>query len=140
MPMRMRTSIGSVSGPTRLTSSGRSVIAPWYLVSGCRSCIRLKQRRNVLLPQPDGPISAVTWFSGITRLMFLSAWLVPYQKLSFSALAFGGFARAALRSSSTIESEGFPDLCALVSPSIDSTCLGLVSALASTRVSIVLTS
>ncbi len=51
--------------------------------------MRLKQRRNVLLPQPDGPISAVTWFSGIVRLMFLSAWFVPYQKSSFSAMAFG---------------------------------------------------
>ena len=55
--------------------------------------MRLKQRRNVLLPQPDGPISAVTWFSGITRLMFFSAWFVPYQKSSFSAMALAEFAR-----------------------------------------------
>ena len=89
MPMRIRTSIGSVSGPTRLTLSGRSVMAPWYFVAGCRSCIRLKQRRNVLLPQPDGPISAVTWFSAIGMLMSFSAWLVPYQKLSFSAARLG---------------------------------------------------
>ena len=66
--------------------------------------MRLKQRRNVLLPQPDGPISAVTWFSGMTRLMFLSAWLVPYQKSSFSAMALGAFALDALRSSIAMES------------------------------------
>src|SRR5512137_2818663 len=80
--------------------------------------MRLKQRRNVLLPQPDGPISAVTWCSGIARLMFLSAWFVPYQKFSLSTLAFGAFARAALRSSSTIESDGVSDFGALVSPCI----------------------
>ena len=68
--------------------------------------MRLKQRRNVLLPQPDGPISAVTWFSGITRLMFLSAWFVPYQKSSFSATALAGFARSGLRSSMAMESVG----------------------------------
>ncbi len=68
--------------------------------------MRLKQRRNVLLPQPDGPISAVTWFSGITRLMFFSAWFVPYQKSSFSAMALAGFARATLRSSMAMESVG----------------------------------
>ena len=28
-----------------------------------RSFIRLKQRMNVLLPQPDGPMKAVTAFS-----------------------------------------------------------------------------
>ena len=35
--------------------------------------MRLKQRRNVLLPQPEGPISAVTCFSRISMLRFLSA-------------------------------------------------------------------
>ena len=120
--------------------SGRSVIAPSYFVSACRSCIRLKQRRNVLLPQPDGPISAETWCSGITRLMFLSAWLVPYQKLSFSAVALAGFARADLRSSSTIDSDGVSEPCALVSPCIVAACLGLVAVCVSTTVFIALTS
>ena len=109
MPMRMRTSIGSTPLPTRFTFSGCSVMLPAYRVSGCRSCMRLKQRRNVLLPQPDGPISAVTWFSGIVRLMFLSAWFVPYQKSSLSATALAGVARAALRSSMTMESDGASD-------------------------------
>ena len=30
---------------------------------GTSSCMRLRIRRNVDLPQPDGPISAVTWFA-----------------------------------------------------------------------------
>ena len=30
--------------------------------SGTSSCIRFRIRRNVDLPQPDGPMSAVTWF------------------------------------------------------------------------------
>src|SRR5512137_133760 len=102
--------------------------------------MRLKQRRNVLLPQPDGPISAVTWCSGITRLMFLSAWLAPYQKLSFSALAFGGLARATLRSSSTIESDGVSDFCALVSPGIGAAFRYWVSVGVSRSVCIALTS
>ena len=127
MPMRIRTSIGSVSGPTRLTLSGRSVIAPWYFVAGCRSCMRLKQRRNVLLPQPEGPISAVTWFSAIGRSMFFSAWLVPYQKLSFSAAALGGFARVALRSSNAMATDGVSAFWALVSPCIGAACFCLVT-------------
>ena len=31
-----------------------------------RSFIRLKQRMNVLLPHPDGPMKAVTWFLKIS--------------------------------------------------------------------------
>ncbi len=85
--------------------------------------MRLKQRRNVLLPQPDGPISAVTWFSGITRLMSFSAWFAPYQKLSLSADAFAGLARVGRRSSSAIESDGLPDFRELVSPCIGAACV-----------------
>ncbi len=36
--------------------------------------MRLKMRSRVDLPQPEGPISAVTRFSGISRLMFFNAW------------------------------------------------------------------
>ena len=39
--------------------------------------MRLKQRRNVVLPQPEGPISAVTRFSRISILTFFSACTVP---------------------------------------------------------------
>ncbi len=116
------------------------MIAPSYFVSACRSCMRLKQRRKVLLPQPDGPISAVTWCSGITRLMFFSAWFVPYQKLSFSALALGGLARVPLRSSITIESDGVSEPCARVSPCIVAVCLGWVAVFVSRIVLMALTS
>jgi hypothetical protein len=30
--------------------------------------MRLKQRRTVVLPQPDGPMNAVIWCSRISRL------------------------------------------------------------------------
>src|SRR5216110_2797059 len=49
---------------------------------GLVSCIRLKQRKNVLLPQPDGPISAVTRRSVIGIFKFFSACFAPYQKLN----------------------------------------------------------
>ncbi len=39
--------------------------------------MRLKQRNSVLLPQPDGPISAVTLRSMIGKLTSFSACLSP---------------------------------------------------------------
>jgi hypothetical protein len=36
--------------------------------------MRLNTRSSVDLPQPDGPISAVTRFSAISKFTFLSAW------------------------------------------------------------------
>ena len=39
--------------------------------------MRLKVRSSVDLPQPDGPMKAVTLFSGISRLMPFSAWNLP---------------------------------------------------------------
>ena len=39
--------------------------------------MRLKTRSKVLLPHPDGPMKAVTLRSGISRLMFFSAWNLP---------------------------------------------------------------
>src|SRR4051812_18656473 len=44
-----------------------------------RSFIRLKQRRSVLLPHPEGPISAVILFRGISIDTSRSASAVPYQ-------------------------------------------------------------
>src|ERR1700690_2516899 len=43
------------------------------------SCIRLIVRRSVLLPHPDGPISAVTARGGISSEMLLSARNERYQ-------------------------------------------------------------
>ena len=52
-----------------------------------RSFIRFKDFKNVDLPQPEGPISAVIAFSGILRLIFLSAWVCPYQRhMSFTVI------------------------------------------------------
>ncbi|TLD47510.1 MAG: hypothetical protein FAZ92_00192 [Accumulibacter sp.] len=39
--------------------------------------MRLKQRRKVDLPQPEGPMSAVTWFLSTGKSMFFSAWKSP---------------------------------------------------------------
>ena len=39
--------------------------------------MRLKVRSSVLLPQPDGPMKAVTLLAGNVRLMFFSAWKPP---------------------------------------------------------------
>ena len=41
---------------------------------------RLIERRNVDLPQPDGPMRAVTARGAIERLMSNSACVFPYQK------------------------------------------------------------
>ncbi len=41
--------------------------------------MRLSVRRNVDLPQPDGPIKAMTERSGIEIETLWRAWLEPYQ-------------------------------------------------------------
>src|SRR4051794_11941595 len=45
-----------------------------------RSFMRFRQRRKVLLPHPEGPISAVISFSPMARSTPRSAWKSPYQK------------------------------------------------------------
>ena len=50
---------------------------PSTRVPGMMSFIRLSVRRNVLLPQPDGPMNAVTRFDGISMEMSSSARLAP---------------------------------------------------------------
>ena len=42
--------------------------------------MRLKQRKNVDLPQPDGPMNAVTSISLISILISKRAWESPYAK------------------------------------------------------------
>ena len=39
--------------------------------------MRLNERSNVLLPQPEGPMMAVTLFAGTSRLTDFSAWCAP---------------------------------------------------------------
>jgi hypothetical protein len=49
--------------------------------SSIRSFMRLRQRSRVDLPQPEGPISAVTMPFWISMLMSKSACDLPYQRL-----------------------------------------------------------
>src|SRR5437879_388363 len=58
MPIRRRSWTGST--PASYTSAPSSSTAPVTQPPSDSSCMRLRQRRNVLLPHPDGPITAVT--------------------------------------------------------------------------------
>ena len=75
MPMRRRTFTESIPGSSKLRPSKR--IVPCMRALGIRSFIRLKQRSNVLLPQPEGPISAVTLRFGMSNEIASSAWKLP---------------------------------------------------------------
>src|SRR5947209_20336036 len=55
---------------------------PFTVALGMVSCMRLRQRTKVDLPQPEGPMMAVTWRAGISRVISWSAWVVPNQALS----------------------------------------------------------
>src|SRR3974377_852888 len=52
-------------------------MAPSIRAEGTKSCIRLMARRNVDLPQPLGPIIAVTALPGISTETRLRTWLEP---------------------------------------------------------------
>ena len=52
-----------------------SVMLPVTRAPGIVSFMRLRQRRNVDLPQPDGPIIARTWRLATSMVTFLSACL-----------------------------------------------------------------
>jgi len=41
------------------------------------SCMRFRVRSTVDLPQPDGPMKAVTALDGICMLTFCTAWKSP---------------------------------------------------------------
>ena len=51
--------------------------SPSTRVPGMMSFIRFNVRRNVLLPQPDGPMNAVTRFGWMPIVMFSSARFAP---------------------------------------------------------------
>src|SRR5262245_4516697 len=88
MPIRLRRATGSVFGTEMSSPSKRISPSMWKL--GIRSFMRLKQRNRVLLPQPEGPISAVICCRGISIVMFLRAIEVPYQADSPSVWSTGG--------------------------------------------------
>src|SRR3989441_3407966 len=60
--MRRRSSMGFTSRAYTFTLSSNT--SPATLASGVSSCMRLRQRSSVLLPQPDGPMMAVTVCAG----------------------------------------------------------------------------
>src|SRR4051794_25218194 len=77
MPIRRRSVTGSVSGPEM--SAPSNVSDPRIRNPGIRSFILLKHRKSVLLPQPEGPISAVILFRGMSIDTSRSAIDAPYQ-------------------------------------------------------------
>jgi hypothetical protein len=63
MPTRRRSSTTSVVGAE--TSSPETSMRPCVRTLGMRSFMRLNERSSVLLPQPEGPMMAVTLPLGI---------------------------------------------------------------------------
>src|SRR5690348_1567777 len=56
--------------------------------------MRLNTRSRVDLPQPDGPMIALTCLSGRSMLMFFSACVSPYRKSRLRTASLGGGAIA----------------------------------------------
>ena len=75
MPTRRRTSMTSVPGA--LTSSPFTLMVPVTVTLSMRSFIRLRHRRRVDFPQPEGPMRAVTRRSSMSMVMSCSTWLSP---------------------------------------------------------------
>ena len=76
MPTRLRSSITSTSGwwmsTPRIRIDPRATRVP-----SIRSFMRFRQRSSVDLPQPEGPMKAVTFFSSSERHTSCSAWEAP---------------------------------------------------------------
>src|SRR3989449_3502380 len=79
MPTSRRSATGSV--PFENTETPSSRMSPVRRVFGISSFNRFTERRKVLLPQPEGPIRAVTARRGMATVTSNSAWGAPYQKL-----------------------------------------------------------
>ena len=62
-----------------MLSPSRSTL-PSILHPSTKSFILLSDLSNVDLPQPEGPIKAVIFFSGILRFIFLRALKSPYYR------------------------------------------------------------
>ena len=61
----------------RMEVDSSSITWPSEWAPGISSCIRLTQRTIVDLPQPEGPMIAVTWPGSNARLTPLTAWVSP---------------------------------------------------------------
>jgi len=48
---------------------------------GLVSCMRLRQRTKVDLPQPEGPMSAVAWFAGMWQVDVLQGVIGPVPRV-----------------------------------------------------------
>ena len=66
-----------------------SVISPVTRQPSMVSFIRFRQRMNVDLPQPEGPIMAMTSLRPMSRETFLIACLSPYQTLTLRQVMRG---------------------------------------------------
>ena len=58
-------------------SSPSSSTAPSTRAPGMTSCMRLSERSTVDLPQPDGPMKAVTLRGGTVSATSATAWNLP---------------------------------------------------------------
>src|SRR6478735_2129813 len=74
-------------------SSPSSSTSPASCADGTSSCIRLRIRRNVDLPQPDGPISAVMPPAGMVReTRSRTLWSPNHAVMSFARSSASGAA------------------------------------------------
>src|SRR5271165_6481183 len=71
-------------------STPSSTTEPESAAIGISSCIRLRMRRKVDFPQPDGPIRAVTMPGSIDRDTRSSTLLVANQALTLFATSVAG--------------------------------------------------
>jgi hypothetical protein len=58
-------------------SVSSSMTRPSVRAPGTTSCMRFSERTNVDFPHPEGPITAVTWRSAMTRSMPRSTVVFP---------------------------------------------------------------
>src|SRR3989475_11902141 len=87
MPTSRRSATGSV--PFENTETPSSRMSPVRRVFGISSFNRFTERRKVLLPQPEGPIRAVTARRGMGTFTTNSASGWPYQKLYVRTMVVG---------------------------------------------------
>src|SRR5260221_9225190 len=80
MPMRRRSWTASMLGS--YTSCPSSSTLPVIQPPSDSSCMRFRQRRNVVLPHPDGPINAVTVCLGKRSDTSFTAARRPYSAVS----------------------------------------------------------
>ena len=75
MPTFARSMLMSTPGARIFSPSSR--ISPTARWPGYSEYIRFNVRSSVDLPQPEGPMNAVTRRSAMSRLMSFSAWNLP---------------------------------------------------------------